>query len=189
MSLQYIELRPTSGWDLFASLGHSHKFQRVSHLGSVTARHSSSGREPNFAALNRGRHLYSAGRPSRWALAHSLVDLVSVEEHERWGFSFLVCLDRLLVSMSPHWSGMSHHLQSHDLLTVKLPWWPMMVFLARLNRARVVTYSKVVEMLPTLHGRGVMHCAVTRWAVSIDDLECLLCYTSVYSDRGKTTWQ
>jgi len=30
---------------------------------------SSSGRQPNFAALNRGRHLYSAGRPSRWALA------------------------------------------------------------------------------------------------------------------------
>jgi len=27
-------------------------------------------REPNFAALNRGRHLYSAGRPSGWALAH-----------------------------------------------------------------------------------------------------------------------
>jgi len=31
---------------------------------------SSSGHQPNFAALNRGRHLYSAGRPSRWALAH-----------------------------------------------------------------------------------------------------------------------
>jgi len=30
---------------------------------------SSSGRQPNFAALNRGRYLYSAGRPSRWALA------------------------------------------------------------------------------------------------------------------------
>ena len=30
----------------------------------------SSGRQPNFAALNRGRHLYSAGRPSRWALSH-----------------------------------------------------------------------------------------------------------------------
>jgi len=26
-------------------------------LGSVTSRHSSSGRQPNFAALNRGRHL------------------------------------------------------------------------------------------------------------------------------------
>jgi len=25
--------------------------------------------------LNRGRHLYSAGRPSRWALAHILVNL------------------------------------------------------------------------------------------------------------------
>jgi len=25
------------------------------------------------AALNRGRHLYSAGQPSRWALAHILV--------------------------------------------------------------------------------------------------------------------
>ena len=36
------------------------------------------GRQPNFAALNRGRHLYSAGRPSRWASVHILVssDLV-----------------------------------------------------------------------------------------------------------------
>jgi len=32
-----------------------------------------SGRQPNFAALNRGRHLHLAGRPSRWALAHILV--------------------------------------------------------------------------------------------------------------------
>jgi len=30
---------------------------------------SSSGRQLNFAALNRGRHLCSAGRPLRWALA------------------------------------------------------------------------------------------------------------------------
>ena len=34
---------------------------------------SSSGRQPKFAALNRGRHLCSTGRPSRWALAHILV--------------------------------------------------------------------------------------------------------------------
>jgi len=46
------------------------KFQRVSRLGSVTAQQSSIGRQQNFAVLNRGRHLYSAGRPSRWALAH-----------------------------------------------------------------------------------------------------------------------
>jgi len=30
-------------------------------VGSITAQHCSSGRQPNFAALNRGRHLYSAG--------------------------------------------------------------------------------------------------------------------------------
>ena len=30
----------------------------------------SSGRQPNFVALNRGRHLCLVGRPSRWALAH-----------------------------------------------------------------------------------------------------------------------
>ena len=34
---------------------------------------SSSVQQPNFALLNRGRHLCSAGRPSRWALAHILV--------------------------------------------------------------------------------------------------------------------
>jgi len=45
----------------------------LSYFGSVTARHLHSGREPNFVALNRGRHLHSAGRPSRWALAHILV--------------------------------------------------------------------------------------------------------------------
>ena len=53
---------------------HPCKFQRVSRFGMqryCTA--SSSGRQPNFAALNRGRHLCSAGRPSGWALAHILV--------------------------------------------------------------------------------------------------------------------
>ena len=45
-------------------------FNWVSRLGSVTARHCRCGRQPNFAALNTGRHLYSAGRPSRWALAN-----------------------------------------------------------------------------------------------------------------------
>jgi len=73
MSAQYGELWPTSGWDPLASLGHPSTFQRVSRLGSVTARHCSSGRQSNFAALNRGQNLYLAGRPSRWALAHILV--------------------------------------------------------------------------------------------------------------------
>jgi len=55
---------------MLESFGHPCKFQRVSRLGSVAARHSSSGSQPNFVALNRGRHLYSTGRPSRWASAH-----------------------------------------------------------------------------------------------------------------------
>jgi len=66
MSPKYGELWPTSSWNRCVSLGHPCKFQRVSRLGSVTAQHSSSGRQPNFAALNRGCHLYLAGRPSRW---------------------------------------------------------------------------------------------------------------------------
>jgi len=78
MSWQYGKLRPTNGWDRFASLRHPSKFQQVSCLGSVTAWHYRSGRQPNFAALNRGRHLYSAGRPSHWASAHILVVNVSL---------------------------------------------------------------------------------------------------------------
>jgi len=34
-------------------------------IGSITAWHSSSGHQPNFAAFSRGCHLYLAGRPSR----------------------------------------------------------------------------------------------------------------------------
>jgi len=37
--------------------------------GSVTALHLVVG-VSQTVALNRGRHVYSAGRPSRWALAH-----------------------------------------------------------------------------------------------------------------------
>jgi len=45
------------------------------YIDSVIAPHLSSGRQPNFAAFSRGRHLYSAGRPSCWASAHILVIL------------------------------------------------------------------------------------------------------------------
>jgi len=40
-------------WDRFVSLGHPCKFQRVSRLGNVTARHSSSGRQPNCGVEQR----------------------------------------------------------------------------------------------------------------------------------------
>jgi len=59
MSPQYGELRPTIGWDLLASLGHASEFQRVSRLGSVTARHSSSGRQPNCSVEQRAPPIFS----------------------------------------------------------------------------------------------------------------------------------
>ena len=49
MSSQYGELRPTSGWDRFTSLGHPSKFQRISRVGFVTAPTSLNGCQPNFA--------------------------------------------------------------------------------------------------------------------------------------------
>jgi len=49
-----------------------------SYIGNVTAWHSICGRQPNFVAFTRGRHLYLAGRPSSWPLAHILVLVVVV---------------------------------------------------------------------------------------------------------------
>jgi len=59
----------------FCQVQNSHCVLQVlsSPIGSVTARQSSNGREPKFAALSTGHHLYSAGLPLRWALAHILV--------------------------------------------------------------------------------------------------------------------
>jgi len=51
------------------------------YIGSVNARHSSTGRQPNFAELSRGRHLYSAARPSRWVLAHILVVIIIIRRY------------------------------------------------------------------------------------------------------------
>ena len=88
MPLQYGELRPTNGWDLLVSLGHPSKFPRVSYFGSVTARHSSSGHQRNFAALNRRLDLYSEGWPSRSAFAHILVKNVSWP----WGWNLAISI-------------------------------------------------------------------------------------------------
>jgi len=67
MSSQYGDLRPTNSWDRLTSLGHPCKFQLVSRLGSITARHLVVGVS---CGVEQRRHLYSAGWPSRWALAH-----------------------------------------------------------------------------------------------------------------------
>jgi len=71
MSPQYGELRPTSGWD---RSGNFEAPQQISTGFASWERYctaSISGRQPN--CVNRKRHLCSAGRPSRWALARILV--------------------------------------------------------------------------------------------------------------------
>jgi len=54
---------------------------------------SSSERQPNFAALNRGRHLCSAGPPPRWALAHisSFISFNSMKSNLNWFSQFFHC--------------------------------------------------------------------------------------------------
>ena len=60
---------------------------------------TSSKRQQNFVVLNRGCHLYSAGRPSRWALAHILVSFVSLG---LWVLKLHGVSD-LEVGVSVHW--------------------------------------------------------------------------------------
>jgi len=73
------QLLCSMGTQLPQKKGHIHPTQFLVHIccGQTSRQRyctaSSSGRQPNFVALNRGRHLCSAGRPSRWALAHILV--------------------------------------------------------------------------------------------------------------------
>ena len=74
MSSQYGELRLLAAetcWRVWGTPANFNGFPVLAALfhGSLVA-----GVSQTLAALNRGRHLYSAGRPSRWALAHILVD-------------------------------------------------------------------------------------------------------------------
>ena len=114
MSPQYGELRPTSGWDRFTSLGRPCKFQWLSGLGSITARQSSSDRQPNFLSWNRGRHLCSAGRPSRWALAHISSLIWYIQS----------CAFKLLL-LSKHAISLSVYIVDHCLM---IPWMIMSKF-------------------------------------------------------------
>jgi len=67
-----------------------------SYTGSVTPRHSISGRQPNFAAFSRGRHLYSA---SAHIIVHfqsctklsSCLSYVTLLTASTWNFVYTVC--------------------------------------------------------------------------------------------------
>ena len=90
------------------------------------ARQSSSGCQPNFAALNRGCHLYSAGRPSRWALAHIIV-MAALCNTGRviiflpCGFCMLIYLS--IFFSSPNLSGRKwdvYHTCTHSVALVRI---------------------------------------------------------------------
>ena len=96
-----VNFGPLYGWDPFGSLGTPTNFNGF----CVWQRYctaSSSGRQPNFAALNRGRHLCSAGQPSGWAFAHILV--IHILYNRTWFISQFCSA----MSSSPRWlSGWS----------------------------------------------------------------------------------
>jgi len=62
MSLQMVNFGPLSAEIVSLVWGTPANFNWFHILAALLHSHT--------AALNRGRHLYSAGRPSRWALAH-----------------------------------------------------------------------------------------------------------------------
>jgi len=64
-----VNSRPTSGWDLLLVWGTPGNFNGFRFLAALLHGTLVVG-VSQTAALNRGRHLDSAGRPSSWALAH-----------------------------------------------------------------------------------------------------------------------
>jgi len=95
VSSQYGELRPVIVSGVWGTPGTFNGF-RV--LAALLHGMYSSGRQPNFTALNRGRHLCLAGRPSRWALAHisslyfALAAAAVVQLHEPCSLYYFVPL-------------------------------------------------------------------------------------------------
>jgi len=68
--------------------------------------------QPNFAALSRGRYLYSAGRPSRWASVHILVmapyGIGQAIIFSSFGFFFLILSSFFLAYSQPSHIGCLH---------------------------------------------------------------------------------
>jgi len=102
MSPQYGELRPTSDWERFVSLGSPGNFNGFRVLAPLLHGTLVVG-VSQTAALNRGRHLYSAGRLSRWALAHissyfTILVVYIAEWHKTLSHSIAECFFWLVIS-------------------------------------------------------------------------------------------
>ena len=84
MSPQYGELRPTSGWDRLTSLGHPSKFQLVSRLGSLTARHLVVGVRQTLRRWTEGATYIRQGdhHVGHWPTFLVLLGLVFMDIHK-----------------------------------------------------------------------------------------------------------
>jgi len=86
-----VELCPANGWVRFGSLGRPCKFRVLAVLlhGTLVV-----GISQTLQCWTEGRHLYSAGQPSRWTLAHILVVL---ELWPNWPFVYnFIAASRIL---------------------------------------------------------------------------------------------
>jgi len=72
MSPRYGELRPTSGWDRFISLGHPSNFNGFRLLAALLHSTVVVGVSQTVQRWTEGATIFGR-RPSRWALAHILV--------------------------------------------------------------------------------------------------------------------
>jgi len=109
---------PTNGWHPFGSLGHPSKFQRFSRLGSVTARHSSSGRQPNCGVEQRvptvfGRAAIRLGiGPHSSLIFFTAVNFTAIHAGSgfvymllpmQWGFLVVNCWQKVTNLLFPIW--------------------------------------------------------------------------------------
>jgi len=82
-SSQYGELRPTNGGDRFTSLGYPCKFQLVSRLGSVTARHLVVGVSQTLRRWTEGTTYIRQGdhHVGHWPI---FLVIITFRESRRW---------------------------------------------------------------------------------------------------------
>jgi len=109
-------LRPNSGWDRFGSFGYPSKFQRVSRLGSVTLRHSSSGRQPNCGVEQRAPHVFG-----RTAITHILVMVALCNRADHYIFILFLLLSSFFFFSSPNLSSRIldvYHTSAHGVVLV-----------------------------------------------------------------------
>jgi len=117
------------------------------------------------AAFNRGRHLYSAGRPSRWALAH-ISSLKNVFIPSFWELAYTDQTGQRIFTLDGSNDANSRkdvpfgglvHIAAHLVICPKNPFWDV-------NRRFPATYAKCsnFHILETAASIATTFCTVIR---------------------------